>query len=366
MSRFKLLYKYADVLALIDNIDVEEYARTRNYADGAVSHLSPYISRGLVTLPFVMQRILQRYTIQQAQAFIFELAWREYFQRQWQQLQNNIWKDIKQEQAGVVNLQGIPNAIVQAYTGIHAIDDGITDLYDTMYMHNHLRMYVASIVCNIGRTHWCEPSKWMYYYLADHDIASNTLSWQWVAGTFSVKKYYCNQDNINKYTGSTQKGTYMDKAYEELPDMAIPDELSVIEAQEISTTLPNTPLPLLDSSKPLLLYNSYNLDPTWRQQEEANRVLILEPSHYSAYPVSGKVLAFIIELSQNINGIQVYSGEIDKLIEGYSFPAIYSKQHPAFIHYPGVKDDAEWMFPQVENLKGSFMAYWKQCSKLLR
>lgn len=359
------MYKYADVIAIIDSIDVEKYALTRNYTNGAVSYLSPYISRGLITLPFVMQRILQRYTAQKANAFIFELAWREYFQRQWQQLQHNIWKDIKQPQANVANKQGIPTAIVQAHTGIQAIDEGIADLYDNMYMHNHLRMYVASIVCNIGSIHWCQPSKWMYYHLADHDIASNTLSWQWVAGTFSNKKYYCNQENINKYTGIQQTGTFIDKPYEGLPDVAIPTVLSDVQLLELSTTLPHTPLPKLDNSKPLLLYNSYNLDPNWRQQEDANRVLLLEPSHFSAYPVSNKVIDFIIALSNNINGIQLYCGEVNDLLQGYSFPAIYFKQHPAFKHYPGIKDNAEWMFPQVDSTGGSFMAYWKKCSKLL-
>lgn len=365
MSSFKLLYKYADVLTLIDSIDVEEYALTRNYTNGAVSHLSPYISRGLVSSPFIMQRVLLRYTAQQAYAFIFELAWREYFQRQWQQLQHDVWKDIKQPQAGVVNQQGIPTAVLKAHTSIQAIDEGITGLYDSMYMHNHLRMYVASIVCNIGATHWRAPSKWMYYHLADHDIASNTLSWQWVAGTFSVKKYYCNQENINKYTGSSQRGTFIDKPYEVLPDMVIPTELSDVELPELSTTLPHTPLPKLDNSKPLLLYNSYNIDPNWRQLEDANRVLVLEPSHFSAYPISHKVLDFIIALSSNINGIQVYCGEVNELLKNNRFPAIYSKQHPAFKHYPGVKDDIEWMFPQVDSIQGSFMAYWKQCGKLL-
>ena len=57
-------------------------------------------------------------------------------------------------------------------------------------------MYVASIACNIAQSHWIVPAKWMYYYLLDADWASNSLSWQWVAGT-NLKKYFANQQNIN-------------------------------------------------------------------------------------------------------------------------------------------------------------------------
>ncbi|HRG91215.1 MAG TPA: hypothetical protein PLW44_19460 [Chitinophagales bacterium] len=81
-----LLHSYTAIVNRIDAVDVTAYAKTRNYTNGAVSYLSPYISRGVVTLPFVLQRVLQRYTATQAYTFIFELAWREYFKRQWYQL----------------------------------------------------------------------------------------------------------------------------------------------------------------------------------------------------------------------------------------------------------------------------------------
>mgnify|MGYP006195700273 CR=1 FL=1 len=60
-------------------------------------------------------------------------------------------------------------------------------------------MYLAAMVCNNAKSHWLTPARWMYYHLLDGDLASNALSWQWVAGTFSHKKYIANQQNINKY-----------------------------------------------------------------------------------------------------------------------------------------------------------------------
>ena len=79
----------------------------------------------------------------------------------------------------------MPKAVVEANTTIDAIDEAINELYQNGYMHNHMRMYLASLCCNIAKCHWKHPAKWMYFYLLDGDLASNTLSWQWVAGSNS-------------------------------------------------------------------------------------------------------------------------------------------------------------------------------------
>ncbi len=79
-------------------------------------------------------------------------------------------------------------------------------------------MYLASIVCNIAGAYWELPSEWMFYYLKDADPASNVCSWQWVAGSFSNKKYFANQENINRYLHASEQGTYLDNTYEFLMD----------------------------------------------------------------------------------------------------------------------------------------------------
>jgi len=117
---------------------------------------------------------------------------------------------------------------------------------------------------------------------------------------------------------------------------------------------------------PTLIYNSYNLDPIWRKNENVNRVLLLEPSHFKQYPVSDKVIEFIINLSKNINGIQVYTGELEDIqklypIKSFNKDFIISKEHPAFNHYTGSKDEREWMFPIVAGYYPSFFSYWKKC-----
>jgi deoxyribodipyrimidine photo-lyase len=289
----------------------------------------------------------------------------------WQTKGNHIWDDLKQPQQDVAH-HSMTSSITNAITGIQVIDKEIKHLSETGYLHNHIRMYLSSIICNIGKAHWLNPSKWMYYYLLDGDIASNNCSWQWVAGAFSSKKYYCNQENINKYTFSNQTDTFLDTSYEALVDMPIPLSLQATGDIDLHTQLPETKFPLINCSVPTLIYNSYNLDPNWKKEENVNRILLLEPSHFKAYPVSEKVIEFIINLAKQITGIQIYVGEVEEIENIYkennikSSENIFSKEHPAFDYYPGVKEEREWMFPSVTGYHPSFFSYWKKCERYLK
>ena len=363
---------YNLILEKLQHIDPVKYVKTRNYINGGVTYLSPYISRGVISVKQVQQAVLSKgYKPYEIEKFLQELAWREYYQRVWQAKSNLIWQDLKQPQPDTRHQQMI-TALQNAATGITAIDAQIKNLYATGYMHNHTRMYVAAIACNIAKAHWLQPSKWLYYHLMDGDMASNNCSWQWVAGAFASKKYYCNQENINKYTLSNQQHTFLDKPYEEITAMVIPDALQATSTLQLQTELPVTDLPVIDTTIPTLIYNAYNLDPLWRKDEKANRVLLLEPSHFNKYPVSEKVIEFVINLSKNIAGIQVYCGEVSALQSLYKNSRLpigevfIAKEHPAFRYYPGIKDSRDWMYPQVTGYYASFFNYWKQCEKYLK
>lgn len=357
---------YASIIERVKQVDPVRYGKTRNFIDGDVTYLSPYISRGVISVKQVKETILQKgYKVYQVEKFLQELAWREYFQRVWQAKGTAaINHALKQEPPDVRHTHMI-ESLATASTGIEAIDEQINKLYATGYMHNHARMYTASIVCNIGKAHWLQPGTWMYYHLLDGDLASNNCSWQWVAGSFSSKKYYCNQENINKYCNSDQRSTFLDKSYEELPEMNVPDELQETVELRLQTELPKADTITIDSSRPVLIYNSYNLDPNWRKEEESNRVLLLEPSHFTNYPVSKKVLHFILDLSNNIQGIQLFVGEFDELLRLTGKASVIFKEHPAFQHYTGTKDNRDWMFPQVTGYFNSFFSYWKKCERHL-
>ncbi len=357
---------YASIVERIQQIDPVKYAQTRNYINGAVTYLSPYISRGVISVHQVAGAIQKKgYTFLQMEKFLQELAWREYYQRVWQALGEKMFVDIKQPQPDVQHHQ-MPSALANAKTGIDAVDAGIQHLYATGYMHNHIRMYVASIACNVGKAHWRSLSKWLYYHLLDGDLASNTCSWQWVAAAFANKKYYCNQENINKYSFSKQQNSYLDKEYPAIASMQVPPVLQETEALQLQTKLPKVAALQIDVSKPTCVYNSYNLDPLWRKEETVNRVLLLEPSHFEKYPVSELVIQFIIDLSKNISNIQIFVGEFAELVaiyEANAFNMLISKEHPAFTNYEGIKDERDWMAPNVTGYFPSFFSFWKKTSK---
>jgi len=355
---------YDLIVERVNAINPIKYAKTRNFINGDVTYLSAYISRGVISVQQIKEAVLQKgYKPYEIEKFLQELAWREYYQRVWQVKKEELFTDLKQPQPDFLHHQ-IPAAIVHASTGIQVIDDQINAFYSTGYLHNHIRMYLASMVCNNAKSHWLTPARWMYYHLLDGDLASNSCSWQWVAGSFSSKKYYCNQENINKYTGTNQLQTFLDDSYEHIATMPVPNALEAITTLDLKTNLPQTEVPILDTSKPTLLYNSYNLDPLWRATENVNRVLLLEPSHFNKYPVSEKVMDFIIALSKNIDGIIIYAGEVDILIKQYEgltiSNAFISKENPAFDYYPGIKDSREWMFPSTEGYYPSFFGFWKK------
>ncbi|PKB43243.1 deoxyribodipyrimidine photo-lyase [Cellulophaga sp. RHA19] len=354
-----------EIYQRVNQVNPVKYASTRNYINGAVTHLSPYISRGVISTKFVLKEVLAKgYTPAQIEKFIQELAWRDYWQQVWIAKGEEVNTDLKHTQTPVSNTQ-MPKSIVKANTGIIAVDDAIRKLEDFGYMHNHLRMYVASLVCNIGQSHWLLPAKWMYYNLLDADWASNALSWQWVAGANANKKYYANQENINKYCFTEQNNTFLDVPYSAFESLKIPEELEENIDVDLTTTLPKPLQIKLNKELPTCIYNFYNLDPNWRKEEIVNRVLLLEPSHFKKYPVSKKSIDFMLKLAKdNISNIQVYVGEFSDLVAEHQLKKIYFKEHPTVIHYQGEQDARDWMFT-VNGYYPSFFSFWKKCKKEL-
>ncbi|MEY5034537.1 MAG: hypothetical protein RL447_915, partial [Bacteroidota bacterium] len=104
-------------------------------------------------------------------------------------------------------------------------------------------------------------------------------------------------------------------------------------------------------------------DPNWDKSIDANRLLLLEPSHFRRHPVSDQVMDFILSLANNIDGIQLYVGEVNSIPKLRRFSQIISKEHPAFRHYPGIKQERDWMFPGLSVNHTSFFRFWKQAER---
>lgn len=353
---------YSEIIDRVNNFDALPYARTRNFRDGGVSYLSPYISRGVISTKFVLEKLKEKdYPFAKIEKFIQELAWRDYWQLVWSNKGELINQDLKQAQKEVDHYE-IPVNIDQANTGITAIDSAIQDLKQRGYMHNHMRMYVAALCCNNGKSHWEQPAKWMFYHLLDGDWASNALSWQWVAGSNSNKKYIANQENINKYFNDTQKQSFLDKSYPDLAQMTCPDELKETFIPPLEIILPVQTELLINPARPVLLYNEYNLDPLWRHDLDANRILLLDPKRLESYPMGPKTIDFILKLGENIPALQVFIGNFSEFQLRYSPKKVFFKEHPLNTDYVGVQTSRDWL-SSVRGDYSSFFAFWKKCKR---
>ncbi len=344
----------------IKAIDPDGYARSRNFLDGSVTRLSPYISRGVISTKQVFQHIKTlNLPYAKCEKLIQELAWRDYWQQIW--LHKDINNPLKRPQEGAVSDQ-MPLAVLEANTGISAVDEAIKELYETGYMHNHMRMYVASIVCNVAKIDFMTGARWMYYHLLDADWASNVLSWQWVCGANANKKYYANQENINKYCKTNDQGTFLDVPYQAFERLEIPEVLLERKAPDLNPVIPNTTKQLeIDEDKPTFLYNFYNLDAEFGAGLSANRIFLIEPSVFECLPISASVLEFSLALSKNIKDIQVFYGEFSALQKHLKSSELHYKAHP-LNNYKGIEHQRDFMF-DVQGYFPSFFGYFKCCKK---
>jgi deoxyribodipyrimidine photo-lyase len=189
-------------------IDPVAYAKTRNFSDGNVTKLSAYIRHGVLSLGEIREYVLKRVkNPNDANKLIQELAWRDYWQRLYVKLGNRIWQNQEEYKTGYLPTDytaKLPEDISTGTTGLVCIDSFSQELRTTGYLHNHIRMWLAAYIIHWRRVEWQAGAKWFLQHLLDGDPASNNMSWQWVASTFSHKPYFFNRENLQRYT----KGVY--------------------------------------------------------------------------------------------------------------------------------------------------------------
>jgi deoxyribodipyrimidine photo-lyase len=185
-----------------------DYAKTRNYLNGAVSGLSPYLRHGVLTPQQLQQACLAKLSLDESQKLLQQLSWRDYFHHIAQQHPDWLWQDVESYKTGFVAsdyLAELPVDVISAQTPDTFINQLIQQLYTQGYLHNHARLYLASYLVHWRRVKWQAGAQWMLGHLLDGDLASNNLSWQWVASTFSSKPYIFNLDNVVKFAGQTDE-----------------------------------------------------------------------------------------------------------------------------------------------------------------
>ena len=186
------------------------YSKLRNFDFGPnersnISCLSPYITHGIISEKEVIKLSLKKFSFPKNEKFIQEVLWRIYW-KGWLELRPNVWsdylKDLKKLKQEYVNNKNYFDAI-EGKTKIQCFNIWVEELKNYNYLHNHTRMWFASIwIFTLGLP-WQLGADFFMRYLYDGDCASNTLGWRWVAGIQTKgKNYVASEWNIKKFTNS--------------------------------------------------------------------------------------------------------------------------------------------------------------------
>ena len=371
----------AEAIARARAIDPQQYARTRNYLNGAVSRLSPYLTHGLIDTQTVMQLVAEQHSLGWDDKFAFELGWREYFSHVWSRLGDDIDRPQCAPPAPDY-AETLPADIVRANTGVPIIDQQIQELYATGYLHNHARMWIASYVVHVRKVSWLTGARWMYAHLLDGDLASNTLSWQWVAGTWTGKPYLFNADNVARFApGVDCSGTIIDQSYEALAELAS-SSLSVASCSPTPNSSPepclepevfSTPMPsdrlrrasvFTPSNSSAFLMHPWSLYPP----QSRNAIGIINTDFHALHPWSAKRWSFVIEaMHASCAEIIVGNGaELQRALHGVSLQAVQT-QHPGYRELIAALVPLAPLPPRAfanpNMLKRSFTSFWNHIKR---
>ena len=177
------------------NTNLIDYSSKRNFDLGPphtnVSTLSPYIGRRLISEKDILNVAFQKFKLIKIEKFVQEIFWRTYW-RGWLELHPIIWNEYEKK---------IRDEEPTEKTGIKCFDHWTQELIETGYLHNHARMWYASIWIFTLNKNWIDGALFFQKYLLDWCPAVNTLSWRWVAGLQTIgKNYIARADNIYKFT----------------------------------------------------------------------------------------------------------------------------------------------------------------------
>ena len=187
-----------------------EYSKLRNFDFGPekrsnISCLSPYITHGIINEQEVIQKALSKFSFSKNEKFVQEVLWRTYW-KGWLELRPNVWADY------LIELNQIKNefkdnkdyiAAIEGKTKVDCFNEWVKELKENNYLHNHTRMWFASIWIFTLELPWQLGAEFFMQHLYDGDAASNTLGWRWVAGVQTQGKHYLASEwNIKKFTNN--------------------------------------------------------------------------------------------------------------------------------------------------------------------
>jgi deoxyribodipyrimidine photo-lyase len=201
--------KALESLETFINEDIVNYSSKRNYDFGPtdrknISCLSPYISHRLINEYEISKKVLSKHPYQKVEKYIQEIYWRVYW-KGWLELRPKVWSDFIEDLNTIEEGENYHLAI-NGETKIECFNDWVKEIKEYNYLHNHTRMWFASIwIFTLGLP-WQKGAEFFMKHLLDGDAASNTLSWRWIGGLQTTGKHYLAQSwNISKFLNKKYK-----------------------------------------------------------------------------------------------------------------------------------------------------------------
>ncbi|WP_435090145.1 FAD-binding domain-containing protein [Candidatus Pelagibacter bacterium nBUS_30] len=340
-----------------------DYSKLRNFDFGPsnrsnISCLSPYIAHGVINELEVIDKSLKKFSFAKNEKFIQEVLWRTYW-KGWLELRPNVWSDYLIELDNVRNQfknnQNYLDAI-EGKTNIDCFNQWVVELKENNYLHNHTRMWFASIWIFTLELPWQLGAEFFMQHLYDGDAASNTLGWRWVAGVQTQGKHYLASEwNINKFTNNRFKNIKLNEnATPIFSDKTYPVNKKDFLNSEI-----------LEDQTLLIFENNMTFESSDFKEHKFKKILLVLNNTNRAIKLSEKVLKFKAELlkdqktrleEKSINCEIINISDLKNIAEN-----VYGL-------YPTVGENFD--FIQNNNLKNIKLLYrkldqfsWQYCNK---
>jgi deoxyribodipyrimidine photo-lyase len=340
-----------------------EYSKLRNFDYGPdnrsnISCLSPYITHGVISELEVIKKSLSRFSFSKNEKFIQEVLWRTYW-KGWLELRPNVWTDylneLKKIREEFKNNTNYKNA-VEGNSNIECFNKWVIELKETNYLHNHTRMWFASIWVFTLNLPWQLGAEFFMKHLYDGDAASNTLGWRWVAGIQTQgKNYLASEWNIKKFTNNRFSNI---KLNENVPPKIFRETYSIIK-QDFNNS------EITEDQSLLIFENNLSFEMTDFQNNKFKKIYIISNRNDNrSIKLSEKVLKFKTLL---INDQELRLKENSINCEVIDVSEIKNISGQIIGLYPTVGENLDYL--NSNNLKINFLYRkldqhsWQYCNK---
>ena len=312
--------------------EISNYNFKRNFdfgpkKRGNVSCLSPYITHRLINEYETIKIVLKKYPYQKVEKYIQEVFWRVYW-KGWLELRPKVWTDFVEDLKIIEDDEKLDQA-KNGETEIDCFNDWVKELKEFNYLHNHTRMWFASIWIFTLKLPWQKGAEFFLRHLYDGDAASNTLGWRWVAGIQTKGKNYVAQSwNIEKFTNNRYQKI-------KLNDNAVP----LVDRREYNLNqIENTDNNLY--SKNLIFFeNDLNLE-KFNLDKYQNIYSILLNNEHRKIKLDEKVLEFKKKLIEDT--IKTFSKNIKSVSNSDHF-ALLNEKKDFDVIYPSVGENKSFL-----------------------